>query len=221
MKSRFFLIVRCLTIAIICSIILSGCAGFSGSTLPQYTYNQLKPPQKKHSIDYDAKDVAVASLGSLFDSEGMLQEEINKVFAESHFFSTYNTGTVGGEYHFSFVFSKDEEAIPFAFRLVDNLLFAFSAGFVPMYDKFDLTLSVDVKKDDQVIKQYVYKDHVNSWVETLLIIMAPIYYPKKAVRETMDKMLLVFLHDLKEDNLLEMRQFKQNRNSKPKTTKHR
>jgi hypothetical protein len=79
-----------------------------------------------------------------------------------------------------------------------------------MYDKNDLILTADVKKDGQVIKQYVYKDHVNFWGKDLLVVIAPIYTPKKAVRETMDAMLLVFLHDLKEDKLLEMKQVKQN-----------
>ncbi len=225
MKSRFVLISRCLTITIVCSIILSGCAAFPGLTLPQYTYDQLTPPQKKPSVDYDAKTFKDSS-GPLVrvDVEGLFHEEINKVFAQSNLFSKYNAGTVGGEYHFSFDFETNPyipEGASRLFNAIDTLTWMFSCGIIPMFGKQNLTLTVNVKKGDQVIKQYVYKDYVDMWCEDLLFVMMPIYSPTKAVRETMDEMLLVFLHDLEEDKLLEMKQLIHNQSPSTKSNKRK
>jgi hypothetical protein len=210
MNSRFVSITRCLTITFVCSIIVSGCAAFSGLTLPQYTYDQLKPPQEKPSVDYDVNTTKYSSGSLLYvDVEGVSTEEMNKVFEQSNFFSKYHAGSGTGEYHFSF----DLESNPYTpegasrfFNAVDTLACLFSAGIIPMYGKQNLTLTVHVTKGDQVIKQYVYKDYINLWCEDLLIVMMPFHSPTRALRETTDEMLLVFLHDLETDKLLEMKQ---------------
>lgn len=75
---------------------------------------------------------------------------------------------------------------------------------IPAYDKQDYILTVQVKKGDQLLKQYEYKQHMYTWVQLpLMFILMPTNAPAKVEKKVIDNMLLNFLYDSQKDEIWE------------------
>jgi hypothetical protein len=157
------------------------------------------------SIDYDATFVALGARNEIIPymlNTGIdeFQEEINNVFREADIFSEINAGT--GECHLSLALQRRS---PFISSFKDYYshyhLSAMTLYVIPVFDRYEYILSVDVRKYDQLLKQYRYREHMTIWVEfPLLLIPAPFLTQTKAERKVIDNMLLNFLHDWQQDN---------------------
>jgi hypothetical protein len=90
-----------------------------------------------------------------------------------------------------------------ALGFISGFICGLSLFVIPAYARDDYILTVDVKKGEEVLKQYQYKDHLNTWIQLFLVFMTPTHHPDKVVREVMDNMLLKFLYDLESDKILE------------------
>lgn len=179
-------------------LITSGCASFPGKELPRYTYEQIPVAEPKHSIDYDLRFLTFGADNAT--AVKIFQEEIEKVFNESKIFEK-SSPTVGTSvYHFSMVLRNE-----------GNVGLAFLSGFIsgmtftvlPAYGKDNYILTVDVKKDGEIIKSYQYNHYIETWVHLSMIVLTSTRHPDKIVREAMDDMVKNFLHDLQKDKLLQ------------------
>jgi hypothetical protein len=199
MRPRSPNMMRCFIIGVFCCLSVVGCASFPGKQLPIYTYEQIAPQDPKPSIDYDAKFISLGRENAA--AVRILQEEIEKVFNRSNLFSTISAGIGSEKYHLSIVL-KDEGNVALAFLsgFISGLTFAV----LPAYGRDEYVLSVDVKKGDQLLKQYQYKDHMNSWIQLFLIVLTPTHWPPDVAKNIIDNMLLNFLHDVENDKILEV-----------------
>jgi len=90
------------------------------------------------------------------------------------------------------------------------MIVAIASGFLsgstlmilPGYATDTFVLSVDVKKENQVLKHYEYHDSMNTWIELFLIFWMSVHSPVQVRAEIIDNMLLNFLHDLQRDKIV-------------------
>ena len=60
-------------------------------------------------------------------------------------------------------------------------------------------MTVVVKKGDYVLKTYNYKDHMDSWVQLILLFLMPFNFPPMVYDSVMDNMIMNFAHDFSSD----------------------
>jgi len=186
-----------------CSLII-GCASFPGKEL-KYTYNQIVPREPKPSIDYDESFYVLSEF--IFADRAddnhrgrMFHEEVDKVFTNSKAFSKITPGTGYEPFHFSLICSYTIEI-----GLLDALgplIEGISLTIIPSHWKANFELRVDVKKGNQILKQYRYENTCSHWSQLFLIFLTPTHFPFSVERAIMDDMLLNFLYDLEQDKLL-------------------
>lgn len=187
----------CLVLFLVCSLALSGCASFPNPEFPKYSYDQLKPSETKPSMDYDLRYLWSKRENAQVVTK--FQEEINNIFSKSNLFSKYSPGNANSDYHFSIIMKDESDELSTTICAAVTL---FSLTVIPVKVRDELILTIDVKKDDKVIKQYQYKHYVDTWIQLFLIFMTPTHSPEKVMRGVWDDMLLAFLHDFEQDNIL-------------------
>jgi hypothetical protein len=129
------------------------------------------------------------------------QEEVDKVFGTSNTFSKFGAGIGAERYHISLVLRNEGN---FGLAFLSGFISGFTFTVLPGYARDEYVLVADVKKGDQVLKQYQYKDYVGTWIQLFLVFLAPTHWPPNVTRDVVDNMLLNFLHDLEADRILEV-----------------
>ena len=90
-----------------------------------------------------------------------------------------------------------------ATNLVGAFLSGFISGFtltiIPGYGRDDFILTAEFKKDNQAIKKYVYKDHMNTWIHLTMLFMMTNHSPRTTINEIYQRMLMNFLYDFSHD----------------------
>lgn len=185
------------TIVALGLLILVGCASFPGKQLPIHTYDELAPVEPRPSIDYDAKFLALGMENAA--GVRVFQEEIEKVFGNSHVFSKFGSGIGAEKYHLSLML-RNEGNIGLA--MLSGFISGLTFLVIPAYAEDEYVLLVDVKSGDQAIKHYEYRDSMYSWIELFLIVLTPTHWPPTVAKEVIDNMLLNVLHDLQKDKIL-------------------
>ncbi len=199
MRPRYQIIIQYLTIGILSCLTLAGCASFPGKQLPIYTYEQIVPRDPKPSIDYDAKFISLGRENAA--AVRIFQEEIEKVFSKSNVFSKFSAGIGSEKYHLSLVLRNEGNVGAAA---ISGFISGFTFTVIPAYARDEYILIIDVKRGDQLLKQYQYKDHMNSWIQLFLIFLTPTHWPPDVARSVIDNMLLNFLHDVENNKILEV-----------------
>lgn len=179
------------------TFVLAGCASFPGKELHSYSYADIVPPAKKVAIDYDATFLTLGKENA--GAVKIFQEEIEKVFNQSNQFSKFNAGAGFAKYHFSLSLRNDANV---GLASLSGFISGLSLFIIPTYATDEYTLTVDVKKGNEVVKHYEYKDSMRTWTEALLIFLTPTHFPTSVVKDVIDNMLLNFLHDMEKDHLL-------------------
>ncbi len=185
---------RFLFLSILTAAIVSGCASFPGRELPIYAYEQIPAMEKKIYASFDVK--AFGPRGENKKFEQRLEKEIQKILTQSLAFAQLEPNKNDGEYHYSFVY-RDEGNEALAF--LSGFISGFTLAVVPAYARDNYILSIDVKQGDKLIKTYTYRDHMNSWIEALLLVVTPIYWPPAVAQSIFDNMLMNFVHDYFDD----------------------
>lgn len=184
-------------VAVWVSLVSSGCAGFAGKLPPTYTYDQIPRVEQKPAVSYDAKFLALGRENA--PATQHLNEEVRKVFLQSGVFSSFEAAHGSGVYHISVKMETDtNEGLAFLSGFISGFTFLI----LPGYERDEVTLTVDVKRGNDLIKQYVYKDHIDIWVQILLVALMPTHFPNDVARDLMDHMLLKFVHDVSTDKIL-------------------
>jgi hypothetical protein len=194
MQSRVHAVSWFLVIGLFSSFLTVGCASFPGKELPTYTYDNVTAPAAKLTASYDVKAL-------VFDKEnersaGRVQEEIQKVLQASPLFEKIAPGAGTGEYQCSFLFKNEGNQ---ALAAISGFISGFTFTIIPAYARDKFVLTVDVKRGDRLLKTYVYRDHIDSWIQLLLVFLAPSHWPPDISKEVFDNMLMNFLHDFSKD----------------------
>jgi hypothetical protein len=184
-----------LLIGTVLSFAVVGCASFPGKELPKYTFEQIEPPAKKVSVDYEAIFLMQGQEVAFMVRE--FEERISKIFAKANFFLKYGLGIGSADYHFKITLNHTE-AQPTFMTLVSGI----TLTLIPWNAKDEFSLSIEVKKGDQLLKEYQYKEHMDTWFQLFMIFLTPTHHPVKVKEQIIDDLLLNFLHDLKEDKIL-------------------
>jgi len=180
--------------AILMVFMLEGCVGFSSGQLPKYGYQDILVSDHKPSIDYAIKlsmnDKEEANLHRY-------QEIVEKVFSKTAVFSKYSPGIGTEQYHIS---------IEVKVSYPENSIMAVSAltlFIFPGYLKENYLMNVDVRKNDQLLKHYEYKEDIHIWSQVFLIFLMRSHNVLTETDKLLENMLLNFVHDLEKDNILE------------------
>ncbi len=196
MRRKRFAGMKYFVVGILCFLAV-GCASFPGNNLPKYTYEQVLVREPKPAVDYDVKCFSLdrENAGSVSHFQG----EIEKVFAKSNVFSKFSPGTGREKYHLSLVLKNDGNI---AAAFISGFVSGFTFTVLPGFARDNFTLIVDVKKGDQLLKQYRYENYMDTWIQLFMIFLTPTHSPVDMGKEVIDGMLLAFLNDLQKDNLL-------------------
>lgn len=178
--------------------IAAGCASFPGGELPKRNYSDINPPSSKPSVDYDASFFALGSRNTAGDK--MLRREIEKVFLKSDYFEKVSSGEGDQKYHITIELKNEGNA---GLAFASGFISGFTMFVVPGYAKDEYVLTADVKKGDDVVKSYRYKDHMKTWTQLFLVFLAPMHWPPTTATEIIDGMLLNLIYDIEKDGLLE------------------
>lgn len=203
MKLKHLIINIFLIMGGLCFLGLAGCASFPGKELPTYSFEQFHPPARKVSIDYEAIYLAPFLTPGGQENPAAVrffEQEVNKVFAKTNLFQNFGAGIGSGNYHFKLVLTNEGKMSPLA--TLNAILSGITMTLIPAYAKDKLILTVEVKKGDQFLRKYEYRQHIGTWFQLFLIFLTPAHYPKKVFVKVIDNMLLNFLHDLMEDKIL-------------------
>lgn len=174
----------------------SGCASFAGMELRIYTNEQLSAPEKQISASYDVKAFPAHSFINIDASN--LDERIQKVLSSSPLFAQLKSGSDPGDYHYSFVLRT--EVMPSEFiAVMSGAISGATFLVIPAYGRDIFIMTVVVKKGDYVLKTYNYKDHIDSWIQVLLLFLKPFNFPPMVYDSVMDNMIMNFAHDLSSD----------------------
>jgi|GEM_PF-6383542 len=215
------IISQAFTLGIACLLATTGCsASFSGGTLPKLTYGQIVSRDLKPSISYDEVFV---ELGAGSDAEtnqrpvpmlSVFHNTIEDVFKRSHLFSEINPENPQAEYNISLLLqrngeydayfsSKSATPIQSLSSLYAGFLSVYTLGIIPYHTKIEYLLAVDIKKKDDLLKKYEYKENMYTCVQTpFLLFWSWTNTPNKVQKEIVERMLLVFLSDMEKDGLL-------------------
>lgn len=180
------------------AIILSGCASFPGKDLPRYTYQDLKASEGKASVSYDARFIALGNENS--KAAETFKNKVERVLKSSNSFEKISTAAASEEYHFSFLL-KSEGNYPLAF--ISGFISGFTFTVLPGFARDEYTLTVDVKKQGQLVKQYQYKQHVDTWIQLFLIALTVKHSPVDVTEQAVDDLLMNFMHDFQQDSLIQ------------------
>ena len=176
---------------------LFGCASFSGRELPTYTYDQIENTEKKVSVSFNVR--AFDLHGENKSGGQFIEKEAQKVLNLSSAFAKVEPNKTDGEYHYTFYFRSDLDADHQGFSRVNAIFSGFTLLILPIYVRDNYILSVDVKQGDNVIRTYTYREHMNTWIEALLLFVMPLYWPPDTWQSITDNMLMNFVHDFSND----------------------
>ncbi|HXY54306.1 MAG TPA: hypothetical protein VEM40_06525 [Nitrospirota bacterium] len=185
-----------LLISLSAAFMASGCASFAGRELPTHTNEQLLNPEKKIFASYDVKAFGPHGENSIAASK--LDKEIQKVLSAGPLFAELKSGSAQGDYHYSFVF-HNEGRPPEVIAFLNGFISGLTLGVIPAYGRDIFIMTVDVKQNDHVLKTYTYTDHMDSWIQLLLVFLTPFNWPPSVASSIIDNMIINFAHDFSND----------------------
>lgn len=194
MKMRIPVSSRLFFCGVFLSLCIFGCASFPGKELPAYTPDQIAAPAQKLSVSFEVKSFALGKENP--NSARIWHAEIEKVLTASPLFSQVTSSTGPGEFQYSFV-SRNEGNYALAF--LSGFISGLTFGIIPGYGKDEYILTVEVKKENKVLKTYEYRDHMESWIQLFLIFLTPSHWPPTVAKDVIDNMIMNFLHDFAAD----------------------
>lgn len=182
-------------IGMLAGLILTGCIGVAGKLPPSYTYEQIPRVRPKPAISYDARFLLDGK--EHVESTAGLERMVKMVFLLSEVFSKVEAAPESDGYHISVKMEAESNQ---SVERLSKVVSVLTLYLIPTYTHYPVTLTVDVKWGNDPIKQYVYQDHVNIWRHIFLIVV-----PRptdRVVTELIEHMLLKFVHDVTEDQIL-------------------
>lgn len=176
-------------------LLVSGCASFPGKEIPDYAYTDLAPAP--------AEKICLLVPEAVPEENRQMFEELIAVLEKSGFFSkapehcTPNGNTV--HYALSVTFKNDLKAGNVAVAFVSGFISGFTLTIIPAYGRDDFVLIAEMKTNGQLLKKYVYKDHINTWIHLTMQFKMSDHRPRAVINEMYHRMLMNFLYDFSRD----------------------
>lgn len=198
------LIRRCGLFALVSMILLlnvSGCATFPGKDTPVYTFANLPPaPEKKTCIVISDK------YANKYTEEDRAEiDEIVSMFEKSGYFlkaperCTPNDNDKSSEMDVNF--ERNFKPGPYLVDLINAFISGYTLTIIPSRYREYYVMDVQLKRNDLVVKQYVYRDHTERWVQLFYLFKRPQpdYSKRTAIHDVYSRMIMNFLYDYTHD----------------------
>ena len=141
---------------------LAGCAAFPGKVLPERRPERVSTA--KFPVDFEVEWYTVERRNNF--AARSFSNEVRTVLNESGMFSEVAYGKGQAPLHLHF--RMNNEGNMFLGKLL-GVISGLTLTVLPAYARDDYILTVDVKKDERLLKSYEYKDHMTTWIQLFLI----------------------------------------------------
>jgi hypothetical protein len=169
------------------------CASFRGGKLEQLPRDEIASQPRLPAISYQYR--SGGEPGSPEVGIGWPSPSAEMFFCSA--FTDARRGPAANDLHVDLVhFTEVRQPI---FSLTLGLLTLVSLGIIPTYVEEDVTLRARVEYRGAFVREYVYSDRVDTWIELLLIPWAFSHDPVEVERASFENLLLHFLRDLRRD----------------------
>lgn len=176
-----------------CSFV--GCASFPGKDLPNYTYADL--PQ------------APAEKSCLIISDDLKEEDREQTIAVADKLEKSGYFLKAPEHCTPVEGTQIKNSLRIEFQneiKAGNMAVAIASGFVsgatflilPGYARDEYVMKAHLKTDKSD-REYVYREHMDTWFHLSMIFLMPGRTPPTTVRSIYDKMIMNFLYDYSHD----------------------
>jgi hypothetical protein len=174
----------------------SGCASFQDRKLTRHGVHELASGGAL-AVDYDlAATLDYNGGGKGPVDASSYKDRLDALVNRSGVFGRFSQGN-GAPVHLSFRFD-DESGDGGTAILCGLTLFLFPAI---LHEGW--TMTVDVRREGQLLKTYRYQDSCTTYMELFMIFVMPFEWIMTAYTETCENMVVSFLYDLQQDRLLE------------------
>ena len=114
-------------------------------------------------------------------------------------FESFRPGVGSAPYHLKFTMNN-HGSIPLA--ILSGAICGATLTLVPAYARDYYTLTIEIRRDDVLLKTYVYDDYKATWICFFLLPIQPwVKSSTESVAQTFDNMVLSFVQDVKRDGL--------------------
>lgn len=182
---------------VLLGLLSAGCAGFAGKAPPSYTYDQIPRVEQKPAISYDVK--ALESGEEHAENTKTLYQMVKAVFLLSEVVSSMEAVPESEGYHLSVKMDIDTNT-PLA--VLSGIVTGLTYTIIPGFQRFHLTLTADVKREGKLIKQYVYRDHMDEWIHILMLPFMSTRYPTHVLGEVVEHMVRKLAYDMSAERIL-------------------
>jgi len=169
-----------------------GCASFHGRELPKLDRNELASQPRLPAISYECR---VGPNPSSPPGGGWPSAAAEVLFCSA--FAEARRGPAANDLHIDLAHLNVIRQPIFSITL--GFFTLASLGILPTYIEEDVTLSVRVEYQGKLAREYIYRDHINTWIELFLLPWAFSHDPIEIERATDENLLLHFLRDLRKD----------------------
>ncbi len=180
---------------LVLGFLFSGCASFPGNELPVYTLTDLPPAASPE------KSVCLLSVPDKGCDEECQEnfKPIMEMFEKSGYFQKAPEHCTPGSnekgFSINFTNETDYKFGNIALAVISGFICGATYGIVPAYERTDFTVKAQLKKNDNLLKEYVYREHVDTWIHPLMLIKMRDYSPNATAKEITKRVYMNFLHD--------------------------
>jgi hypothetical protein len=174
---------------------VSGCASFPGRDLPKYTYADLAPASEKKTC-----------LVFPENSDKRTQEFIDAAIAmfekSGYFLKAPERCTPNGDEKQNLMkvdFRSDLKAVNLIGAVISGFVCGATLTIVPAYARDEFVMTVQFRRNDQLVKEYVYREHMNSWIHLSMLFMMSGHSQHATIHEIYDRMVMNFLYEYSRD----------------------
>jgi len=168
------------------------CASFHGRELPKLDRSELSSEPRLPAISYQCR---IGPNPSAPEGGGWPSAPAEVLFCSA--FVDARHGPAANDLHIDLAHLNVIRQPIFSLTL--GLFTLVSLGILPTYIEEDVTLSVRVEYQGKLAREYVYHDHINTWIEVFLLPWAFSHDPVEIERAADENLLLHFLRDLRKD----------------------
>ena len=179
-------------------VVVAGCASYPGGELPKRSCQDLVVPASKPSVDYSLRFLTQGVENAM--AVKLAQARVDSVLAESRLFASARPAVGTQPLHFDLVLENRGNV---GAAVLSGFVCGLTLTLVPVKARDGYILTADVSRNGQLLKQYRYEDHVDTWFQLFLIVLTPTHRPDHVVNGVIDNMLLNFLCDVQRDKLIQ------------------
>lgn len=173
---------------------VSGCATFLGNDLPDYTFADISSaplPEKKVCLIVNYKNC---------DKEcHEFYDPTYEMLEKSGFFRRDCTPNPDEKNNLQMEELYELKIAYHPLALISVGISALTLGIIPGYAHNNVTARIQIKKKDQIIKEYVYHEHADLWVHLSMLFIRSEHNNLAINKKFRKRLYMNFLHDFSRD----------------------